>query len=74
MEDILLNPDGSLWVKRMTVGLSRAGEVSSSPASSARSTIAARRGAVLNHERPILETKLPLDGNRFEAIAPARPG
>jgi type IV secretion system protein VirB11 len=32
------------------------------------STIAAWKGTDLNHERPILETELPLDGSRFEGI------
>ena len=37
-------------------------------AASALGTIAAWRGTVLNHERPILETELPIDGSRFEGI------
>ena len=36
--------------------------------SSALSTIAAWRGTVLNHQNPILETELPIDGSRFEGI------
>ena len=32
------------------------------------STVAAWRGTVLNHDYPILETELPLDGSRFEGI------
>jgi len=67
-EDILLNPDGSLWVKRMGHGFSRIGEMAAAQAASALGTIAAWRGTVLNHERPILETELPIDGSRFEAI------
>ena len=31
-------------------------------------TIAAWKGTVMNHDRPILETELPLDGSRFEGI------
>src|SRR5579883_875898 len=69
-EDILLNPDGSLWVKRMGEGFSRAGEMSAPQTSSALNTIAAWRGTVLNHDHPILETELPIDGSRFEAIVP----
>jgi type IV secretion system protein TrbB len=69
-EDILLNPDGSLWVKRMGEGFSRASEMSAAQASSALNTIAAWRGTVLNHDRPILETELPIDGSRFEGIVP----
>jgi Flp pilus assembly CpaF family ATPase len=69
-EDILLNPDGSLWVKQMGQGFSRIGEMPAAQAASALGTIAAWRGTVLNHERPILETELPIDGSRFEGIVP----
>ena len=69
-EDILLNPDSSLWVKRMGEGFVRVGEMAPAAAASALGTVAAWRGTVLNHERPILETELPLDGSRFEAIVP----
>ena len=69
-EDILLNPNGSLWVKRMGEGFSRIGEMPAAQAASALGTIAAWRGTVLNHERPILETELPIDGSRFEGIVP----
>lgn len=67
-EDILLNPDGGLWVKRMGYGFARIGEMPAAQAASALGTIAAWRGTVLNHERPILETELPIDGSRFEGI------
>ena len=69
-EDILLNPDGALWAKRMGEGFSRIGDMPSAQALSAMGTIAAWRGTVLNHERPILETELPIDGSRFEGIVP----
>jgi type IV secretion system protein TrbB len=69
-EDILLNPDSSLWVRRMGEGFSCIGEMSPAASASALGTVAAWRGTVLNHERPILETELPIDGSRFEAIVP----
>src|SRR6202166_4488425 len=68
-EDVLLNPDGSLWAKRMGHGFSRIGEMPAAQAASALGTIAAWRGTVLNHEHPILETELPIDGSRFEGVA-----
>lgn len=68
VEDILLNPDSSLWIKRMGEGFTRVGQMPPMQAASALSTIAAWRGTVLNHENPILETELPLDGSRFEGI------
>ncbi len=67
-EDVVLNPDSSLWAKRMGSGFQRVGEMSPTQAASALNTIAAWKGTVMNHERPILETELPLDGSRFEGI------
>ena len=70
MEDILLNPDSSLWMKRMGEGFVQFGHMPAAQAASALGTIAAWRGTVLNHEHPILETELPIDGSRFEGIVP----
>jgi type IV secretion system protein VirB11 len=67
-EDIVLNPDSSLWVKKMGSGFQQVGVMPPAQASSALNTIAAWKGTVLNHEQPILETELPLDGSRFEGI------
>jgi type IV secretion system protein VirB11 len=67
-EDIVLNPDSSLWVKRIGEGFVRVGEMPPAQAASALNTVAAWKGTVLNHEHPILETELPLDGSRFEGI------
>src|SRR5215831_13851541 len=67
-EDIVLNPDSSLWVKRMSEGFVRFGQMPPVRAASALGTIAAWRGTVLNHENPILETELPIDGSRFEGL------
>jgi type IV secretion system protein VirB11 len=67
-EDILLNLDGVLWVKRMDEGFTRAGELPAQQAAGAFSTIAASRGTVLNHDHPILETDLPIDGSRLGGI------
>ena len=67
-EDILLNPDSVLWSKRMGEGFTAVGHMPPAQALSAMNTIAAWRGTVVNHDRPILETELPLDGSRFEGI------
>jgi type IV secretion system protein VirB11 len=69
-EDILLNPDGSLWAKRIAEGFKRVGEMGAAQASSALNTIAAWRDPFLNHDHPILEAELPIDGSRFEGIVP----
>lgn len=67
-EDVVLNPDGWLWVNRQGAGWARIGELSSTQAQAAMGTVAAQRGTVINYDRPILETELPIDGSRFEAI------
>ena len=67
-EDILLNPDSTLWIKRMGQDFTKVGSMTAEAALSALSTIAAWRGTILNHANPILETELPLDGSRFEGI------
>jgi Flp pilus assembly CpaF family ATPase len=70
MEDVLLNPDSSLWMRRMGEGFLKFGHMPPAQAASALGTIAAWRGTVLNHDHPILETELPIDGSRFEGIVP----
>jgi hypothetical protein len=67
-EDILLNPDSSLCVKRRGFPSVRTGTLSPATGAFALGTVAAWRGTVLNHDHPILETELPLDGSRFEGV------
>ena len=69
-EDVLLNADSTLWVKRTHSDFEVAGKMTSSQALSAFGTIAAIRNTVINHENPILETELPTDGSRFEGLIP----
>jgi type IV secretion system protein VirB11 len=58
------------WVKQMGTGFMRVGQMSGSQAVCAMNTIASMRSMVLNYERPVLETELPLDGSRFEGLIP----
>src|SRR5713226_9657599 len=69
-EDILLNPDGRVWVKRTHQDFEVVGSMLPAQALSAFGTIAAIRDTVINHENPILETELPTDGSRFEGLIP----
>jgi type IV secretion system protein VirB11 len=69
-EDVVLNPDSRIWVKRQCGEFSCVGEMRPPQAQSAIGTIAAYRGTVVNYDRPILETELPIDGSRFEGIIP----
>ena len=70
VEDIVLNPDSALWAKQMGTGFTRVGQMSGSQAVCAMNTIASMRSMVLNYERPVLKTDLPLDGSRFEGLIP----
>jgi type IV secretion system protein TrbB len=69
-EDLVLNPDSRLWVKRQGEGFQCIGEMPPAQAQTAMGTIAAQKGTVINHDRPILETELPIDGSRFEGLMP----
>ncbi len=69
-EDVLLNADSTLWVKRTHSDFEVVGKMTSAQALSAFGTIAAIRNTVINHENPILETELPTDGSRFEGLIP----
>lgn len=70
VEDIVLNPDSGLWAKQMGAGFRCFGSMSSSQAICAMNTISSMRATVLNYEKPVLETELPLDGSRFEGLIP----
>src|SRR5580692_7751368 len=69
-EDILLNPDGQVWVKRTHQDFKVAGSMLPAQALSAFGTIAAIHDTVINHDNPILETELPTGGSRFEGLIP----
>jgi type IV secretion system protein TrbB len=67
-EDVILNPDCSLWIKRLGERFTRVDTMAPQQALTAMNTIAASRGTYINFQNPILETELPLDGSRFEGL------
>lgn len=69
--EIMLNPDGSLWVERLGDGIELV-ESNFSPtrAEGLIGTIAAHYRTAVTRENPIIECELPLDGSRFEAMIP----
>lgn len=68
--EILLNPDGNLWVERFGDGLRCVSRLEPSAAESFISTVASYNQTVVNRDNPILECEFPLDGSRFEALLP----
>jgi P-type conjugative transfer ATPase TrbB len=71
ISEIMLNPDGRIWVEHLANGMIPTPiSFSTLQALNLIGTIADLRGCVVNQQQPILETELPLDGSRFEAIVP----
>jgi len=68
--EIMLNPDGVLWVERTGHPMARLGEIPPHQAEAAMATIAALHKTTITREKPILECELPLDGSRFEGLIP----
>jgi type IV secretion system protein TrbB len=70
VEDLFLNPDGRLWVKLAGQECSNIGQMKPYQAESALCSIADWHGAIINHDRPILETELPIWKSRFTGLMP----
>jgi type IV secretion system protein TrbB len=69
--EVMLNPDGRLWVESRRDGMrDTGGRMTGIQAESLIGTVASMLGRVVHAGLPILEGELPLDGNRFEGILP----
>jgi len=68
--EIMLNPDGSLWIDRLGKGMSMIERKTTISAQSAIHTIASYIGTSVDKTNPILECELPLCGSRFEGLIP----
>jgi type IV secretion system protein VirB11 len=65
----MVNPDGRVWVDRLTRGMESTGKkISRDRLLAALGTIAAMLRTEINKRSPILEGELPLDGSRVEGI------
>lgn len=68
--EVMLNPDGGLWIETHSRGVEPIGErIERFHAESLLGTVAAILGTVVNSERPLLEGELP-DGSRFQGLLP----
>jgi P-type conjugative transfer ATPase TrbB len=63
--EIMLNPDGALWVERLGRRAERLGAMPAHQAEALMMTLASIKGRVLDHRDPVIECQLPLDGSRF---------
>ena len=68
--EVMLNPDGTLWVDRLGADMQCTGAIDPVRALTIINTVAAMLEMVVTPEHPILECELPLDGSRFEALIP----
>ncbi|MDR2399295.1 MAG: P-type conjugative transfer ATPase TrbB [Endomicrobium sp.] len=68
--EIMLNPDGCLWIEKFGVGMECLCEFSPENAKSFMGTVANCLDTVINGETPILEGELPYNGSRFEGLLP----
>lgn len=68
--EILLNPDGQLWVERLGEAMEQLGQFPTSRAESLIYSIASYHSTAITRDNPILECELPHFGARFEALIP----
>lgn len=68
--EIMLNPDGKLWIQDQHEGLMYRGQMSAIQAMNLIGTVASLNDKVVNEQHPILECELPFLGHRFEAVVP----
>lgn len=68
--EVMLNPDGRLWVERLGRPMEVVGEMSAIQAESLMGTVASTLKTQITASNPILECELPFDGSRFEALIP----
>lgn len=70
VQEIMLNPDGTLWCEWLGAPMERIGTMTASQAESMMGTVASSLRTQITAANPILECELPLDGSRFEALLP----
>ncbi|WP_425599637.1 P-type conjugative transfer ATPase TrbB [Pseudoxanthomonas winnipegensis] len=69
--EVMLNPDGSLWVDRQSTGRTPLGvALSETDGERIIRLVAAHVGAEVHRGRPMLTAELPETGERFEAVLP----
>lgn len=68
--EILLNPDGNLWVDSLSKGMYSVGKLSTPNAMSFIATVASTLETIVTRDNPIIEGELEIDGSRFEGLTP----
>ena len=68
LEDIIVNEDSRIWVKRTGSPFEQVGELSSRQARGAMMTIASMQKTTVTELRPVLETQIPIWKFRFAGL------
>lgn len=68
--EVMLNPDGALWLDRLTAGRSRLGILSAADGERIIRLVATHVGTEVHHDKPLLSAELPETGERFEGVLP----
>nr|WP_204327459.1 P-type conjugative transfer ATPase TrbB [Rhizobium leguminosarum] len=68
--EIMLNPDGKLFIERLGHGVTPAGQMSSAAAEMVIGTVAHALHSEVDTEQPIISGELPIGGHRFEGLLP----
>ena len=68
--EIMLNPDGRLFIERLGQGISAVGEMSSAAAEIVIGSVAHALQSQADDEQPIISGELPIGGHRFEGLLP----
>lgn len=68
--EIMLNPDGKLWIERYGQDQELIGSVPREQAVLILSLVASALNIIVSYQNPIVEGEFPLDGSRFEGAYP----
>jgi len=68
--EVMLNPDGKLFVERLGGSISALGTMAASAAETVIGCVAHVLGVEVDSNRPIISGELPVGGHRFEGLLP----
>lgn len=68
--EIMLNPDGKLFIERLGHGIAPAGQMSAAAAEMVIGTVAHALQSEVDTGQPIVSGELPIGGHRFEGLLP----
>lgn len=68
--EIMLNPDGRLFIERLGHGIAAAGAMTASAAETVIGSVAHALRSETDGDQPIISGELPIGGHRFEGLLP----